>query len=148
MGEHAQSLSFSTMIARVMYDRGRYGEAEQWVETAVAGPKENLPFGARPLLSRTVYAKVLARGGEFERAEALARRTLHEHKGSDEIEERAVMLMDLAEILVLAERREDAVPVVEEATGLYDRKGHLLGARKTRRFMNQLLSPQSAAGTR
>jgi tetratricopeptide (TPR) repeat protein len=148
MGEHSQSLSFSAMIARVVYDQGRYEEAELWVETAEAGSKENVPFGARPLLSRTVHAKVLARGGDFERAEALARRTLQEHKGSDEIEERAVMLMDLAEILVLAERREDAVPVVEEATRLYDQKGHLIGARKTRGFMDQLQSRQSAAGAR
>src|SRR5204863_3837178 len=107
------------------YDQGRYEEAELWAETAAA-PERNTPGRTQPWFSRTVHAKVLARGGELERAEAVARAALADHEGSDEIERRAVMLMDLAEILVLAGRPDDAVPVVEEATRLYDRKGDLV----------------------
>jgi anti-sigma factor ChrR (cupin superfamily) len=136
------------MIARVVYDQGRYEEAQLWAEAAAAATESNAPVRTRPWLSRTVHAKLLARGGELERAEALARTALADHDASDEIEEHAVMLMDLAEILVLADRPDDAVPVVEQATRLYDRKGHLVSARKTRAFMQQLASARSTTGAR
>jgi DNA-binding SARP family transcriptional activator/tetratricopeptide (TPR) repeat protein len=148
MGEQSQSLTFAAMISRVVYDQGRYEEAELWAETAAAAPERNAPVRSRPWFSRTVHAKLLARGGELERAEALARTALADHEASDEFEEQAVMLMDLAEILVLANRPDDAVPVVEEATRLYDRKGHLVLARKTRAFMQQLASARSTTGAR
>jgi DNA-binding SARP family transcriptional activator/tetratricopeptide (TPR) repeat protein len=148
MGEQSQSLTFAAMIARVVYDQGRYEEAQLWAEAAAAATESNAPVRTRPWLSRTVHAKLLARGGELERAEALARTALADHDASDEIEEHAVMLMDLAEILVLADRPDDAVPVVEQATRLYDRKGHLVSARKTRAFMQQLASARSTTGAR
>jgi DNA-binding SARP family transcriptional activator/tetratricopeptide (TPR) repeat protein len=148
MGEQSQSRTFAAMISRVVYDQGRYEEAELWAETAGAAPERNPPGRTQPSLSRTVHAKLLARSGELERAEALARTSLADHEGSDEIEERAVMLMDLAEILVLADCPDDAVPVVEEATRLYDRKGHLVSARKTRAFMHHLASARSTTGAR
>jgi DNA-binding SARP family transcriptional activator len=148
MGERSQSLVFAAMISRVVYDQGRYEEAELWAETAAASPKLNASVRSRPLFSRMVHAKVLARGGEFQRAEALARAALDEQKGSDEIEERAVMLMDLAEILALADRAGEAVPVAEEAKRLYDRKGHLVSARKARAFLDRLASARSITGAR
>jgi len=137
MGEQSQSLVFAAMISRVVYDQGRYEEAELWAETAAA-PNVTTSVRARPCFSKTVQAKVLARAGEFGRAEALARAALDEHQGSDEIEEEAVMLMDLAEILALADRPEDAAAAAEEATRLYDRKGHLVSARDARAFMDRL----------
>jgi DNA-binding SARP family transcriptional activator/tetratricopeptide (TPR) repeat protein len=145
MGEQAQSLTFAAMISRVVYDQGRYEEADLWAETAAA-PNMTSSVRARPCFSKAVHAKVLARAGEFERAEALARAALDDHKGSDEIEEEAVMLMDLAEILALADRPGDAVAAVEEATRLYDRKGHLVSARDARAFMDRLAVAQSTTG--
>jgi DNA-binding SARP family transcriptional activator len=145
MGERAQSLSYAAMISRVVYDQGRYEEADLWAETAAAANVTS-SVRARPCFSTTVHAKVLARAGELERAEALARAALDDHKGSDEIEEEAGMLMDLAEILALADRPEDAVAAVEEATRLYDRKGHLVSARDARAFMDRLAVAQSTSG--
>jgi tetratricopeptide (TPR) repeat protein len=146
MGEQSQSLEFAAMISRVVYDQGRYEEAERWAETAAAAPNVTSAARARPWFSQTVHAKVLARAGEFDRAEALARAALDEHKGSDAIEEEAVMLMDLAEILALADRPGDAVPAVEEATRLYDRKGHLVSAGDARAFMDRLAFARSTTG--
>jgi DNA-binding SARP family transcriptional activator len=138
MGERSQSLRFASAISRAVYAQGRYEEAKRWAEMAEAATKMKRSVGTRTLDSRVVRAKVLARGGEFARAEALARAALDEQKGCDEIEKLADMLLDLAEVLALADRADEAVPVIEEATRLYDRKGNVVSARTARARMYQL----------
>ena len=46
--------------------------------------------------------------------------------------------MDLAEVLRLADRTEEAAPIVEEAIDLYEAKGNLASAGRARAFRGQL----------
>ena len=78
-------------------------------------------------------AKVLARRGEPARAEALAREAVAYVEHSDFLPVHAQALMDLAEIRLLAGQPEAATPILTEATRLWEHKGNLVAAARTRR---------------
>jgi hypothetical protein len=87
---------------------------------------------------RTARAKILARSGELESAEALAREAVRIGEPSDLLVTRADALSDLAEVLVLAGRRGDSLAVLSEASELYERKGNLTGAARARARAREL----------
>ena len=74
---------------------------------------------------RATRGRVLARRGDFEAAETLAREAVEIGRGTDDPRMLADCLLDLAEVLELARRVDEAVPMVEEARNLYERKGIL-----------------------
>ena len=47
-------------------------------------------------------------------------------------------LLDLAEVLRLAGRPGEAVPPVEQAIDLFDRKGNVVSAERARRLLQEL----------
>jgi len=81
---------------------------------------------------RSVRAKLLARQGELERAEALAREAVALAAETDFLVLRADALMDLAEVLRAAGRDDEAVPCVEQALELDEQKGNIVGAERGR----------------
>jgi tetratricopeptide (TPR) repeat protein len=72
-----------------------------------------------------VRAKLLARTGDFEEAERLAREATEMAAGTDHFDLRAQSLADLAEVLSLAGKPEESAAAVQEATRLYEQKGNL-----------------------
>ena len=77
-------------------------------------------------------AKALARRGELEPDERLARDAIAFVEQSDFLPFHAEALLDLAEILLLAGRAEEKPPVLEKAVRLWEEKGNVVAAEKTR----------------
>ena len=90
------------------------------------------------VLWRTARAKILARRGELEPAEALAREAVGRGEPTDLLGTRADALVDLAEVLALAGRREDSLAALGEASELYERKGNLTALALARARVREL----------
>jgi tetratricopeptide (TPR) repeat protein len=71
---------------------------------------------------RSGKAKVLARLGQLEEADALARVAVGLAEQTDASILRADALMDLGKVMAIAERRNEAVPLVAKALRVYQRK--------------------------
>jgi hypothetical protein len=82
------------------------------------------------MMWRRVRGKVLARRGELEEGERLAREAVALGAETDLLNGHAAALVDLADVLELA--GQDARPELERALALYEQKGNLVMAERTR----------------
>ena len=125
---------FCCNLAQALLELGRDDEAEQWLEhgheTSPSG--EPLP----QMLWRQVRVKLLARRGELEEGERLAREAVALAEETDMLNAHADALIDLAEVLALA--GQDARAELDRALALYERKGNLVMAERTRSRVAEL----------
>jgi class 3 adenylate cyclase/tetratricopeptide (TPR) repeat protein len=126
-GELGNFTWFCCNLARALVGLGRDGEAEEWLERG----REPAPDGERipRILWGQVRGKVLARRGEVEEGERLAREAVALAAETDMLNMHADALVDLAEVLALAGR--DPRAELDEALALYERKGNLVMAERT-----------------
>ncbi len=119
---------FCCNLARALLGLGRDDEAEQWLERGreTAPSEERLP----QMLWRQVRGKVLARRGELQEGERLARKAVALAEETDMLNAHADALLDLAEVLALA--GQEARAELDRALTLYERKGNLVMAERTR----------------
>ena len=113
-------------LAEVLYEQGRYDEAEEW-----AGLSERHAASddvSAQILWRGARAKLLARRGSAAEAEALALDAVGRAVPTDALNQHARALLDLAEVLRLDGRDADADASVGAALELYARKGNVAGA--------------------
>jgi class 3 adenylate cyclase/tetratricopeptide (TPR) repeat protein len=90
-------------------------------------------WDAQPQIAwQRLRAKLLARGGEFEEGERLAREATALAARTDFLDDHAQAVADLAEVLRLAGRVKESAAALEEAIGLHERKGNLAAARTLR----------------
>ena len=82
------------------------------------------------MLWRQARGKALARRGDLEEGERLAREAVALAGETEMLNAQADALIDLAEVLALAGR--DATPDLDRALALYERKGNLVMAERTR----------------
>jgi tetratricopeptide (TPR) repeat protein len=127
-GDSLLAASASADLARVLYERGRYEEAGRLAELFEEAAADPGLWAKR----QGVRAKLAARRGEFEWAEARAREAVELLEQTDYVLFHAHVLLDLAEVLRLAGRPEEADGAREEAASLLERKGNVVGARKAR----------------
>ena len=115
-------------LAQALLALGRDAEAEEWLERGVetASTEERLS----QILWRQARGKALARRGDLEEGEQLAREAVALAEETDMLNAHADALIDLAEVLALAGR--DATPELDRALALYERKGNLVMAERTR----------------
>ena len=133
MGERGLLSMVFAELARAVYAQERYEEAERLTEESerLAGTAD-----VRSQISfRAVRGKVLARRREFWLAEAYAREALRLVEQTDDINSQGRALMDLAEVLQLAGRSDDAGRVLERALELFERKGNVVSAEKARALL-------------
>ena len=121
-------------LAQALVGLGRDDEAEQWLERGreTAPSEERLP----QMLSRQARGKVLARRGELDEGERLAREAVALAAETDMLNAHADALIDLAEVLALA--GQDARAELDEALALYEQKGNLVMAERTRSKLAEL----------
>jgi class 3 adenylate cyclase/tetratricopeptide (TPR) repeat protein len=81
---------------------------------------------------RRVRAKVLARSGQLDEAERVAREAVAIASKTDVLELRAEALADLGEVMRLADRPQESREALEEAIRLYEAKGNVVGADRLR----------------
>ena len=113
-------------LPRPVYEQGRYDDALSLVEAI-----DDVPAPADrewQIKRRGVRAMLLAREKQFEGAESLAREAVALAADSDFLGLHADSLMDLAEVLRLAGRPEEANAAAEEALRLYGEKGNVVSA--------------------
>ena len=137
-GELANFMWFCCNLAQALLGLGRDDEAEQWLERGreTAPSEEPLP----QILWRQVRGKVLARRGELQEGERLAREAVALAGETDMLNAHADSLIDLAEVLVLAGR--DPRAELDCALALYERKGNLVMAERTRSRLAELAAPR------
>jgi tetratricopeptide (TPR) repeat protein len=81
---------------------------------------------------RRAQARLRAEQGHPDEAEAVAREAVARSAGTDYLDLRGRALFDLAEVLVLVRKPDEAADAFQQAASLYDRKGNLVLASRTR----------------
>jgi tetratricopeptide (TPR) repeat protein len=138
MGERGILSTVAAFLAEALYRQGRSEEAEQFTRTS--------EYAAAPddlwsqVLFRVARAKVLARRGEFEQAEVLARKGVELAETTDNIDMQADALLDLAEVLHLAGQPDETVQMIDEARRRYEQKGNLVSAEKARALLAEMVA--------
>ncbi len=92
---------------------------------------------------RSARAKVLAREGRPDEAKSLARQAVQLADQTDLIDLRAGALLDLAEVLRLTERPNEAVPFARRALRTLERKGAEAPAARARALLEEI-DPRAA----
>jgi class 3 adenylate cyclase/tetratricopeptide (TPR) repeat protein len=133
MGDKGYLSTVAGHLARALYTQGRYDEADEFATicAGTAAPDDRVS----QIQWRSVRAKLLARQGEHGEAEMLARAAIRLAESTDQVETRGDTLFDLAELLELAGRPDEAVVRAQEALRLYEQKGVVPSIGKVRAFL-------------
>jgi DNA-binding SARP family transcriptional activator len=126
----------SVDLPRPVFEQGRYDEARSLVEAI-----DQVPAPADrewQLKRRCIRARLLAREGRTDIAEGIAREGVAIAAETDQLWFHADALIDLAEVLLMADRRDEAAGAADEALRLYERKGILPSAARARAFVDEL----------
>jgi tetratricopeptide (TPR) repeat protein len=113
LGETSNFSGFSHALANADYMQGRYDEAEQLTRESEHSSRPNDVYSH--VHWRSTRAKLLARRGELDAAQRLAREALEFASQSDFHLAHADALLDLGEVLDLAGDAEAAAAAVEHA---------------------------------
>ncbi len=134
-GERGWLSTMSGLHAQALYALDRLDEAEAAAgrsrETATSDDYNAQAFW------RETQAKVLARRGDLPAAEGLAREAVEIIHRSDEINHQAQVRASFAEVLELAGRPDDARSQLEQALALYEQKGNVVMAERTRATLRE-----------
>ena len=121
MGERGYLSTVAALLAQALFLQGRLDEAERfaWVSKEACDESDVIS----QMLWRQSQARVLASRGELETAERLAREAVRIGGTTDDIVGHGEALLDLAEILRVADRPGEAGTALEHAIELFKRKG-------------------------
>jgi predicted ATPase/class 3 adenylate cyclase len=122
-GERAYLSSIAGFLAHALIAQGEDDEAERFGRECedAAAPQDVLS----QVLWRTARAKIRARQGLLDEAEALTSEAVRISERTDLLGTRAAALADLADVLELAGRGAEALTTLREAARLYEAKGNL-----------------------
>jgi tetratricopeptide (TPR) repeat protein len=129
-GERSWLSTGACRYAAALYELGQLEEAEEWARKgSEMGGSDDM---ATQILAGQVLAKVLARRGQHSEAERVAREAVAGADSTDSLVSQGDVRHDLAEVLDLAGRREEATSALNEALERYERKGALVLAQRVR----------------
>ncbi len=136
LGERSYLSTVGGTLARALYAAGRLDDAEAWADRSAAlGTTDDL---VTEMLWRQARALVLARRGEHDEAERLAREAVAIGDQTQSLNEQADAYWDLAVVLLLGERRDEAAEALHRALDRYERKENLVMAERTSRKLESL----------
>jgi tetratricopeptide (TPR) repeat protein len=142
LGDHAWVATFAAALAEIACAEHRYDDALAHATRA----RDLAP--ASDLLAqvnwRRATAKAAVRLGEPEEARRLGTEACTLLSGSDALTFRADAALDLAEVLHLSSRHDEAAAPAEEALTLYEVKGDRTALERARRRLAELASLTSA----
>ena len=128
-GDFGLLATSASSLAEAHYLDGDYEAAGHWVAIA----REHV--ATNDLLAqiawRSVWAKLLAREGQAG-ADEMSEETVTRAQATDALNARAAAVMARAEVLRLMERPSDANETVAQALALYEQKGNVAAAARTR----------------
>jgi tetratricopeptide (TPR) repeat protein len=135
-GETGWLSTMASLRAEALYALDRFDEAGDAVRVSRDAATSD-DYNAQALW-RCAEAMLLARRGQFDEAERLAREGVALSDRSDELNNRAEVRMELVEVLRLAQRPDDAIRVLEQALELYEQKGNLVRTAEARALRDKL----------
>lgn len=120
LGETSFLSTVSSILAEALFRQGRYDEAEAETRASetMSSPDDVYSHAAW----RGVRAKVMAERGEYAAAEALAREAISLADATDSLEIRAASRRDLAHVLTLGVRLEEARTLLLDALAFAEQK--------------------------
>jgi class 3 adenylate cyclase len=123
-------------LAQAYYMVDRIDDAEVWAgRAAELGTNDD---AETQVIWRQVRAKVLARRGKHRDGELLAREAVEICEKTDLLNDQASVFADLAAVLLLGGRTEDAAEALEQALVRYDRKENLVMAGRVQAHLDEL----------
>ncbi len=126
MGERELRSTIAAYLAQVLVEQGRDDEAERYsVFSESFAAADDL---GSQVIWRGARAKIWARRDRLAEAEALAREAVRLAATTDCLDIHGSALLDLAEVLRIANREHDAIPVVEDAVWLFEQKDNTVSA--------------------
>jgi predicted ATPase/class 3 adenylate cyclase len=137
MGDRAFLSTTAGYLAQALSAQGRDEEAQRYTEISEElAARDDL---LTQVIWRSARGGIQARKGRFEEAEALARDAVAMSQSTDFVNTRADALVDLARVLHLGGRPDEARSAAAEGLVLYELKGNSVAAGKTRADLAVLL---------
>jgi tetratricopeptide (TPR) repeat protein len=135
-GERGFLSTIAGFLAHALLADGHDAEADRFSREseAAAAPADVLS----QVLWRTAKAKLRARQGLLNEAKALTREAVRLSEPTDLLGTRAAALADLADVLELAGREDEALAALLEAARLYESKGNLTALGRVRSHAERL----------
>jgi ATP/maltotriose-dependent transcriptional regulator MalT len=139
-GEKGMRVVVAAYLADTLCQAGRDDEAAAYADIVaeLAAGDDVVPQA----LCRCVRAKLLARHGEPERAEDLAREATTMVENMDFPDLQALILLSLVEVLDAAGKAEESAEIVDRAQALYEKKGNVAAGRRMVSEVNTEGSPK------
>jgi class 3 adenylate cyclase/tetratricopeptide (TPR) repeat protein len=135
-GEKSMLSTAAGRLGQALYALDRLEEADAWARRAAqVGASDD---AMTQMLWRQVKAKVLARRGELAEGEQLAREAVAIGEETDMLNFQGDAYADLGEVLVLAERTDEAVRAFEQAIERYERKGNIPSTERARLALTEI----------
>jgi tetratricopeptide (TPR) repeat protein len=140
MGERNYISTTAGWLAEAMYRQGKLDEAEQFGRFC----EEVAAFDdvTSQVLWRSIQGKVLARRGRLDEGERIVRDAVDIIGRTDALDYQGNAFMDLAEVLSLEGRTEEAAMAIMEAVQLFEAKGNIVSAEHSRGVLAAALVPQ------
>jgi class 3 adenylate cyclase/tetratricopeptide (TPR) repeat protein len=140
LGEQSFLSTAAGKLAQALYALDRLEEADAWAGSAAElGASDD---ASTQMLWRQVRAKVLARRGEHAEAELLAREAVGIGEETHLLNGQGNANADLAEVLLLTGKPDEAAAALEQALKHYERKGNRVS---TQRAQTRLAELRAAA---
>jgi class 3 adenylate cyclase/tetratricopeptide (TPR) repeat protein len=134
LGERGRLATIAAMLARALTAAERDAEAAAAADASdAAASDEDL---VSQIICRGTRARLTARSGDLDEAERLAREAVALAEATDYLSFHADALADLAEVLRIAERENEARKELEHALELYKAKGNVSSAERVRRAID------------
>jgi class 3 adenylate cyclase/tetratricopeptide (TPR) repeat protein len=134
-GAETQLQVVGSYLVRAMAIEGRYAE----VESLALFVEDLDPSGiAEIALARSARGTAVAHQGRASEGERLTREAVEIIDQTDFLIDRADARVNLGDVLLLADRVDDAVPVLAEALELHEAKGNVVSAASARALLESL----------
>jgi predicted ATPase/class 3 adenylate cyclase len=142
LGERAYLSTAAALLAHALGDLDELDEAEHFSRVSEDASSPEDVFSQ--VLWRSGRAKICARRGDLGKAETLAREAVVLSEKTDLLNTQGDTLADLAEVLALAGKPQEAACVLDQAAERFERKGNLVSLERMRTLAPNLGSASPA----
>ena len=135
-GETYRRSTLAALLSRVIRNQGRDEEAMEFsIVAETISAEDDVDSQA---LWRSVRAPMLARAGKTSEAESMARSAVDLLAGSDAPQMRADTLSELAAVLAICGRPDEARKTISDAIAIYRLKGDIVSSRRAVAWSDQI----------
>jgi tetratricopeptide (TPR) repeat protein len=138
IGERGVLARVAAALARALFEQGQDDEAARFAEQSAALGSADV---ASQISLQAVRGRLAARRGDMEAAETFVQEALRLAAATDDTNQHARVLLDLAHIFELRGRTDDALGAVQQAVCLFDQKGNVVSAEAARGLLPTFAKP-------